>query len=118
MLKLIHIVFILTSFGSFIVRMALSELKPEILQRKLFKIAPHVIDTLLLLTGIVLVFQGRWLEGEYGWIISKFLVLLLYVIFGVTAMRHTGAARWLAFVAAIACFAYIFVVAISKQGFI
>lgn len=118
MLKLIHIVFVLTSFTSFIIRVALSQFQPAILKKKIIKIAPHIIDTLLLLSGIALVFHGNWLSDEYGWIVSKILVLILYVVFGVMTMRTTGGKRWLAFAAAIGSFIYIFVVAISKHGFI
>ena len=75
----IHIIFVLLSFISFVARVALSEFKPEILTAKIFKIAPHVIDTLLLLSGITLVFNGNWIaSGNYGWIISKFMVFGLY----------------------------------------
>lgn len=118
MIKLIHIIFIFTSFASFIGRFSLSYLKPEILQNKMVKIAPHVIDTVLLLSGFTLVIQGNWLDGEYGWIVSKVFLLLGYIAFGVMAMRCAGTKRWIAFVAAIVCFVTIFVVAITKQGFI
>lgn len=118
MLKFFHILFVFGSLASFTGRVALSQFKPELLQAKLLKVAPHVIDTLLLLSGIILIFQGNWLEGDFGWIASKFVLLLLYVFFGVITMRSTGNKRWLAFVAAIGCFALIFAIAISKQGFI
>ena len=64
MIKLIHIIFIFISFASFISRFSLSFLKPDILQHKLIKIAPHVIDTILLLSGLALVIQGNWIEGK------------------------------------------------------
>ena len=118
MIKLIHIVFVFMSFASFISRVTLLQLKPEVLQNKMVKIAPHIIDTLLLLSGITLVIHGNWLSGEYGWIISKIIVLILYIVFGVITMRTTGSKRWLAFAASVGCFVYIFVVAISKHGFI
>jgi uncharacterized membrane protein SirB2 len=118
MIKLIHLIFIMTSLASFIARIAFSVFKPEILQNKIIKIAPHIIDTILLVSGITLIIQGNWLEGEYGWIISKFILLLGYIALGVMAMRMKGAKRWLAFTAAIACFVYIFVIAITKNGFI
>lgn len=118
MIKLIHFIFILTSLASFISRIALSVIKPEILQNKIIKIAPHVIDTILLISGITLVLQGNWLEGEFGWIISKFILLLGYIILGVMAMRLGGAKRWVAFLAAIACYVSIFIIAITKNGFI
>lgn len=118
MLKLIHIIFIFSSFASFIGRVALLHIKPMLLQKKLFKIAPHIIDTLLLLTGILLVFQGNWLNGEYGWIISKFAILLLYIVLGVITMRSVGFKHWMAFIAAVTCFVFIFIIAISKQSFV
>ncbi len=118
MIKLIHLVFIFSSFISFTGRMALSVYKPSLLQNKLIKIAPHVIDTLLLISGITLVFQGNWLDGEFGWITSKLTLLLGYIGFGVMAMRLKGINRWVGFIAAITCFIAIFITAITKNGFI
>ena len=118
MIKLIHLIFIFSSFASFTGRFALSVFKPYILQIKIVKIVPHIIDTLLLISGATLVFQGNWLEGEFGWILSKIILLLAYIVFGVMAMRCKGTKRWLAFVAAITCFIYIFIIAITKNGFV
>ena len=118
MLKSIHMLFILLSVGGFITRIMLVQFKPAWLQPKIAKIAPHVIDTILLLSGVGLVFQGNWMAGEYGWIISKLIMLIAYIGFGVMAMRSTGIKRWSAFVLALACFGYILTIAISKHGFI
>ena len=98
--------------------MALSVFKPSLLQNKLIKIAPHIIDTILLLSGLTLVIQGNWLDGEFGWIISKFILLLGYIGFGIMAMRLKGISRWVGFIAAITCFIAIFITAITKNGFI
>lgn len=117
MIKSIHLIFIFSSFISFTFRIALSVFKPELLQNKLIKIAPHVIDTFLLISGFALVMQGNWLDGEYGWITSKFILLLGYIGFGVLAMRLKGINRWVSFIAAIACFIAIFITAITKNGF-
>ena len=118
MIKSIHMLFILLSVGSFISRIMLAEFKPEILHAKVLKIAPHVIDTILLLSGITLVFQGNWMTGEYGWIMTKLVMLIAYIGFGVVAMRSTGIKRWGAFVLALTCFGYIISVAVTKHGFI
>ncbi len=118
MLKFFHIIFVLSSFASFNTRMLLTQQNSTLLQGKSFKVIPHIIDTLLLLSGIALVFHGHWLNKDNGWIISKFIILLFYIIFGVIAMHSSGNKRWLAFSTAIGCFAYIFVMAISKHGFI
>jgi len=118
MIKSIHLMFIFISFASFSGRMGLSIFKPSLLQYKILKIAPHVIDTVLLISGITLVIQGNWLEGEFGWIISKLILLLGYIVLGVIAMRCRGAKRWLAFAGAVVCYVSIFIVAITKNGFI
>ena len=118
MLKSIHMLFILLSVGSFISRIMLAQFNPDTLRIKVLKIAPHVIDTILLLSGIGLVFQGNWMAGEYGWIISKLVMLIAYIGFGVMAMRSTGIKRWIAFVLALTCFGYILSIAITKHGFI
>lgn len=118
MIKSIHMLFAILSVSGFISRIMLAEFKPTLLQAKLAKIAPHIIDTLLILTGLTLVFQGNWLAGEYGWIISKIIILLVYIGLGVLAMRNTDMKRWGYFVGALACFGYILFIAISKHGFI
>ncbi len=118
MIKIIHILFIFTSFASFVGRFGLSQINPKILNNKILKIAPHVIDTILLLSGIALVAQGEWLEREYYWIESKFILLICYIIFGIVAMRLSGFIRWLAFLCAITCYSFIFNIAITKNSFI
>lgn len=117
-MKMLHILFIFSSLFSFVGRVALAEFKPEILQQKLFKIVPHILDTLLLASGVALILQNNWLDGDYRWIISKFLILLVYVGFGVACMHSRGAKRWSFFAAALLSFGYIFVIAITKHGFI
>lgn len=115
MIKIIHLSFALLSFASFIGRVYLSENNAEILKEKVFKIAPHVIDTLLLLSGITLVFQGQWLSGNYAWIIAKMLALMVYIGLGVVVMKNRGSVRWTAFAGAITCFVYIGMVAVTKN---
>lgn len=115
MIKIFHLSFVLISIFSFVGRVILSETHPEILKRKPFKIAPHVIDTLLLLSGITLVFQGSWLSTQYGWIIAKLVALIGYIGLGVLTMRNRGTVRWAAFVGAMACFVYIGIVAVTKN---
>jgi uncharacterized membrane protein SirB2 len=115
----IHILFALTSFVSFVGRVVLSELKSSLLTTKLFKIAPHVIDTGLLLSGMTLVIQRNWLVGEhYHWIISKLIILFVYVGLGVLTMRSAGVKRWGSFAGALVCYGYILSVAITKQSFL
>jgi uncharacterized membrane protein SirB2 len=116
MLKSLHFLFIVLSFGSFIGRVALAEFKPDLLEHQLSKIGPHIINALLILSGVILVFDGNWLAGQYGWIIGKIIVLLVYVALGVVCMHSQGQKRWLTFAGAVACFVTIFIIAIAKPG--
>lgn len=87
-----------------------------LLQAKFVKIAPHVIDTLLLISALTLVV----LRGEYpfvsGWLTAKFLALILYVALGTIALKRgrTKTIRLVAFVAALLVFSYILMVAVTK----
>ena len=118
MIKIIHLTFVLLAISSFVGRFVLLNTQPDVLKQKIFKIAPHVIDTLLLLSGITLVFQGQWLSGEYGWLVAKIMVLCGYVALGRLAMHSEGTLRWQAFAGAMACFLYIIMVAVTKHPLI
>ncbi|WAR45379.1 SirB2 family protein [Methylomonas rapida] len=117
MLKNLHLLLVTLVFISFVGRVLLAEFKPAIFQQKWLKIAPHVIDTLLLMTGIALVFQGNWLTADYGWIVGKLMLLIIYIGLGMAAMRHRGPKRWLAATGAVICLLYIAKIAISKNFF-
>ncbi|NOS89091.1 MAG: SirB2 family protein [Methylococcaceae bacterium] len=117
MIKLFHLTFILLSILSFVGKVILSETHPEVVKQKAFTIAPHVINTVLLLSGFTLVFQGGWLSTEFGWIVAKLLVLIVYIGLGIVVMKTRGTTRWLAFVGAMACFVYIGIVAVTKNAF-
>jgi len=118
MLKHIHLLFVVLAVASFPIRLAAAEYKPELLQEKWLKIAPHALATLLLLSGIGLVFQGNWLQSDYGWIVAKIFGLLGYIGLGILAMHSEGTRRWQATGGAFLCLIYIFAAAISKKIFI
>ena len=117
-LKHLHLLFVTLVFISFIGRIILAELNPNSLRQKWLKIAPHIIDTLLLATGIALILQGNWLTRDYGWIVSKIILLTIYIALGMLAMRTTqGRHRYIASSAAIICLLYIAKIAVSKHFF-
>ncbi|MGR9116548.1 MAG: SirB2 family protein [Gammaproteobacteria bacterium] len=116
MIKHIHMLMVVLSFSGFAGRVILAEINPHVLKSKWIKIVPHIIDTLLLLSGVALVFIGSWLSADYSWIIAKFIALLVYIGLGVLALRSQGKIRWVAFTCAVLCFLYIARVAVSKQA--
>lgn len=116
MLKHIHLLFVAILVISFVGRVLLAEFKPELLAQKWVKISPHVVASILLLTGFALVFQGDWLAADYGWIVAKLLVLFVYIGLGVVTIRQQGHKRWLGFAGALMCLFYIAKVAVTKQA--
>ena len=60
----------------------------------LIKIAPHVIDTLLLLSGVALAVLAGFSPNNSPWLMAKLIALLAYIIFGMLAMKKSGSIQW------------------------
>ena len=86
-------------------------------QNRAAKILPHIIDTLFLGTGIWLVVLLGLVPLQHGWLLAKLTGLLAYIGLGMIAMRfgRTRQIRAIAFIAALAAFAYIVGVALAKS---
>lgn len=113
----IHVLCAILSIGFFIVRGIWMLNDSSMLQRKFVKIAPHVIDTLLLLAAIALTVMIGQYPFVNGWLTVKLIALLVYIGLGVFALRlgKTKAVRATAFVAAILVFAFIVSVAVTHN---
>ena len=116
MFKIVHLVCVVLAIVGFVARVVLAETQPSLLKKKRFKIVPHIIDSLLVISGMTLVIQGQWLAVEHGWLVAKLTALFGYIGFGVIALRIRGNVRWLAFVGAVSCFTYIVIVAVTKNA--
>jgi len=115
-IKSLHIVLAYVTVIGFAVRAMLSFASSPARDVKWVRIAPHVIDTLLLACGIALAVDLGVSPLMHGWLAAKIVGLVLYIGFGVMAMRAPRLPQKLfGFVAALASVAYIFAVAYSKQ---
>ncbi len=114
--KHIHMLCAVISIVGFVVRGALRIANAGVLQRKWIRIAPHVIDTVLLLSAIGLMVSIQQYPFVNGWLTAKFIGLLVYIFLGVVTMRiaKTQPVRVLAYLLAIATFGYIAAVAMAK----
>lgn len=87
------------------------------LQHRLTRILPHAVDSLLLGSALTL----AALSGQYpfvqGWLTAKVLGLLAYIVLGSLALKRgrTRAGRLLSFGLALAVYAYIVAVALSRN---
>jgi len=88
-----------------------------LLQRRLAKVLPHVIDSLLLGSAIALLVVLQLSPLESPWLMAKIVALLLYIGLGLVALRFGRAkkTRVVAWVLALLTGAYIVSVAYSKS---
>jgi len=114
-MKHIHLLFVALVTLGFVGRVALAQFRPELLANKWIKLSPHILASLLLLTGVGLVFQGGWLDSSYAWIVAKIILMVVFIGLGLLTMREQGQNRWLAFAGALLCLFFIVKIAFTKQ---
>ena len=116
-LKLIHISAATLTISGFVLRGYWMLSGSPYLQLKPVKILPHILDTLFLASGIALIVTLDLPVLTQTWLLTKFAALIIYVVLGSIALGRgkTLRARNTAFMLALATFAYIYGVAISKS---
>jgi uncharacterized membrane protein SirB2 len=116
-IKLIHVTTAFISITGFTVRGIWMLRDSPRLQQKWVKVLPHVNDTVLLVSAIVLAIQLQQIPFVDGWLTAKVLGLLAYIGLGMVALRFgkTKRVKALAFFSAITVFVYIVLVAVTKN---
>jgi len=115
-IKLVHTGATALSLGLFALRGAWMLRSPQRRQRRWVRIAPHVIDTVLLTSALWLAWQ-LGTDGTRGWLWAKVIALCAYIALGTVALKRgrTRRVRIVAFAAALATFGYIVSVAVTKS---
>lgn len=114
--KHMHLLLIVLSVLLLFVRFALKIKDSALLERKLFKIAPHVVDTFLLLSALGLMLIIQQYPFVNGWLTEKVIALFAYIALGFSALRgRTPAIRWLSFLGALGWLGLMVRVAVTKQ---
>ena len=116
LIKDLHVALAFLTVAGFIARAALAMAANPLRNTKFIRIAPHVIDTLLLLFGITLAVNLSLSPLTNSWLMAKIVALFVYIGFGVMTMRaRSSRLRLFGFVGALVTVTYIFAVAYSKQ---
>lgn len=113
--KHLHLTFIGASVLFFVIRFALHLRQSALLGKKVFKVAPHVIDTFLLLSGLMLCFMIKQYPFVDPWMTEKIGAVVAYIALGVIALKANrnklfkvfaflGAIGWLVYAAKLAQF--------------
>jgi uncharacterized membrane protein SirB2 len=108
-LKALHVGAVVTSIALFVLRAALRIAGSPRLQQPLLRIAPHVVDTVLLGSAVLLTLVIRQFPFVDGWLTAKLLALVAYVVLGSVAIRRgrTPAIRAVALAGALLALSYI-----------
>lgn len=105
------------SLGLFFLRGLWMLWSPGWLQRRWVKVLPHVIDTVLLVSAILLTIILSQYPLAQGWLTAKVLALLVYITLGTIALKRgrTRRIRLAAFIGALLTFGYIVGVALTRN---
>ncbi len=117
-LKFFHVLFVTLSISGFAARGLALQWRPELLQRRWVRTVPHVNDTLLLSSGIAMLVSYGWNPLHQPWLTAKLAALFAYILLGSAAIgrrgHHGRLARTSAWLAAMAVFGYIVLVALYR----
>ncbi|MCI5105991.1 MAG: SirB2 family protein [Pseudomonadales bacterium] len=118
-LKHLHVTFAVLSLLGFSLRGFWMLKESPMLQKKPVRILPHINDSLLLLTAIMLAILTGFYPFVVGWVTLKVLLLVVYIVLGIFALKRgkTKQARTVFFFAALATILAIFAIAGIKPGF-
>jgi uncharacterized membrane protein SirB2 len=88
-----------------------------LLQSRVARVVPHVVDTVLLASAIWLAWAIGQAPFVHGWLTAKVLALVAYIALGRLALRpgRPRGVRGAAFAAALATAAYIVSVALTRD---
>jgi|GEM_PF-2893373 len=80
--KHIHVWCVTLSFALFMLRAIWHSSGSDLLSRKLIRITQHAVDTLLLVSGVILVYRLYGSAELPQWLIVKLAMIALYITFG------------------------------------
>lgn len=118
LLKHLHVTCVVTSVSLFVLRGTLELMAQPWRRWRWLRVAPHLVDTLLLGSALWL----AWRLGQYpfvdGWLTAKVLALMLYILLGSRALgiKTPALQRPVYFVAALLSVGYIVGVALTHSA--
>jgi len=118
--KTVHMLTVLVTITGFVTRGIWMMRGSPLLNTRASRIAPHVNDTLLLISAVA----TAALSGQYPfvdtWLTAKMLGLIAYILLGAVALTYgpTRRVRVSAWIAALLSFIYVVYVALTKNPLI
>lgn len=116
-IKYLHISCALASYTLFFIRGIWMLQSSPMLQARWVRIAPHIVDTILLASAIAMAYLMSLSPLANGWLSAKIVALLLYIVLGTFALKRgkTRTLRLACWIAAQLVFLYIVLVAVKHS---
>lgn len=87
-LKHSHLLFVVITILLFNVRFFWKQWAPQNSPHKIFRIIPHINDTLLLITGAMMAYTVKFIPFvNANWLGIKLILLMGYIAFGILAIK-------------------------------
>ncbi len=118
MLKSVHVGIVILSVSGFILRGIWMLYFPARLQRRWVRVAPHILDTLLLGSGLTLAFTLQLNPLSTPWFAAKLTAVVIYILAGSMALRRgrNKGTRIVALIIALGAVAWAVGAVLSRQS--
>jgi uncharacterized membrane protein SirB2 len=117
LIKSLHVLCAYATGLGFLLRGFLIILQSPLSKYRLTKTLPHIIDTGLFISGLLMVFLWGISPMAQPWLLAKLIALLMYIAFGLLMIRWgtTEARRWMGLIGGLLVYSYIIGAAHSKS---
>lgn len=114
----LHVTAVIASGTLFLGRGALALARWRHVMHPLLRYGSMLIDSVLLLAGITLMFVIHQYPFVNGWLTTKLILLIVYIVLGTLALKRarTQGVRATCYLLALATFAYIISVALAHDS--
>ncbi|WLS80568.1 SirB2 family protein [Erwinia pyri] len=119
-IKTLHLITVAVTAVLFLIRFYWLQTGSLMLQQRWVRILPHLNDTLLLVSGILLVTITHFypFSPQGAWLTEKLFGVIIYIVLGAIALGRRPRAqkvRWIAFIVAVVALVLICQLATSKM---
>ncbi|MCW8853552.1 MAG: SirB2 family protein [Gammaproteobacteria bacterium] len=119
-IKLVHLSSVVLSISGFMLRGYWMMSSSPLLQARAAKILPHIIDTVLLASALLMVYMSAQYPFVESWLTVKVFALIAYIVLGTIALKRgkTRQIRIMAWILSVLVFIYIALVALTRTPLI
>lgn len=116
-LKGIHVFCAYATGLGFLLRGVIAILQSPLGQHRIAKKLPHIIDTFLFSSGLLMAYSWSISPMAQPWLSAKLIALLFYIAFGLLMLRwgDTDRKRWIGLLGGLLTYIYIVGAAHSKS---